>query len=54
MNQTGVQESLMHKNFHPFTCDRHSNNCEIHKGGEGILNEHGVCPCGEYKDIKFN
>lgn len=51
MNQTGVQESLMHMNFqtHPATCDRRSVNCEIHQDKEGILNEHGVCPCGDYK-----
>jgi dCTP deaminase len=51
MNQVGVQESLMHMNFqtHPATCDRRSVNCEIHQDKEGILNEHGVCPCGDYK-----
>ena len=51
MNQTGVQESLMNLNFqkHPYTCDRHSANCEIHQGKEGVLDKNGVCPCGDYK-----
>ena len=51
MNQVGVQESLMNLNFqkHPYTCDRHSANCEIHQGKEGVLDENGVCPCGDYK-----
>ena len=51
MNQTGVQESLMNLNFqnHPYTCDRHSTNCEIHQGKEGVLDKNGVCPCGDYK-----
>ncbi len=55
MNQTGVQESLMHMNFpmHPYTCNRGGNNCEVHKGGEGVLDGNGVCPCGHYKDPKF-
>jgi deoxycytidine triphosphate deaminase len=55
MNQIGVQESLMNLNFqmHPATCDRHSVNCEIHQGKEGVLDENGVCPCGDYKQ-KFN
>ena len=55
MNQTGVQESLMNLNFqkHPYTCDRHSANCEIHQGKEGVLDENGVCPCGDYKQ-NFN
>jgi hypothetical protein len=37
---------------HPFTCDRHSINCEIHDNKEGILIENGeylICPCGDYK-----
>ena len=56
MNQTGVQESLMNLNFqtHPATCDRHSANCEIHQGKEGVLDENGVCPCGDYKQKFIN
>lgn len=56
MNQTGVQESLMNLNFqtHPATCDRHSANCEIHQGKEGVLDENGVCPCGNYKQKFIN
>ena len=53
MNQTGVQESLMHMNFHPFTCDASSPTCERNVGGEGVLDENGVCPCRNYKDPKF-
>jgi dCTP deaminase len=55
MNQTGVQESLMHMNFqvHPFTCDASSPTCERNVGGEGALDENGVCPCRNYKDPKF-
>jgi len=57
MNQVGVQESLMNLNFfqtHPATCDRHSTNCEIHQGKEGVLDENGVCPCGDYKQKFIN
>lgn len=55
MNQTGVQESLMHMNFqvHPFTCDGNSPTCERNIGGQGALDENGICPCRNYKDPKF-
>ena len=44
--------------FHPFTCDRHSENCEKKKfsndySKDGILelseDNHLICPCGDYK-----
>lgn len=43
------------KEFHPYTCDRSSVNCEVTiNNGDGVLiptNEGWICPCGNYRQF---